>query len=72
MKQTRNRPALAVSAIRWIVLGVVAITMLIPMYTMLINAFKPQADIIENPLLITPQMFTFDYLWPRSRAASST
>ncbi len=49
MKQTRNRPALAVSAIRWIVLGVVAITMLIPMYTMLINAFKPQADIIENP-----------------------
>lgn len=63
MKQTRNRPALAVSTIRWIVLGVVAITMLIPMYTMLINAFKPQADIIENPLLITPQMFTFDYLW---------
>lgn len=63
MKQTRNRPALAVSAIRWIVLGVVAITMLIPMYTMLINAFKPQAAIIENPLLITPQMFTFDYLW---------
>ena len=63
MKQTRNRPALAVSAIRWIVLGVVAITMLIPMYTMVINAFKPQAEIIENPLLITPQMFTFEYLW---------
>ncbi|MFD7871689.1 carbohydrate ABC transporter permease [Microbacterium sp. NPDC059771] len=63
MKQTRNRPALAVSAIRWIVLGVVAVTMLIPMYTMVINAFKPQAEIIENPLLITPQMFTFEYLW---------
>lgn len=63
MKQTRNRPALAVSIVRWVVLGLVAITMLIPMYTMFINAFKPQAEIIENPLLITPQSFTLDYLW---------
>ncbi|HWU29688.1 MAG TPA: carbohydrate ABC transporter permease [Microbacterium sp.] len=63
MKQTRNRPSLLAGTARWIVLGVFAITMLIPMYTMVINAFKPQKEIIENPLLITPQSFTFDFLW---------
>lgn len=63
MNQTRTRPAALTSIIRWIVLSIVAITMLIPMYTMVINAFKPQADIIETPLLITPQSFTLEFLW---------
>ena len=63
IRQTRNRPTALVAGVRWLVLGVVAITMLIPMYTMVINAFKPQKDIIENPLLITPESFTLDFLW---------
>ncbi|MEV7632428.1 carbohydrate ABC transporter permease [Microbacterium sp. NPDC089318] len=63
IRQTRNRPSALVAGVRWLVLGVVAITMLIPMYTMVINAFKPQKDIIETPLLITPQSFTLDFLW---------
>lgn len=62
-RQSRNRPSTLAAGIRWIVLSIVAIAMLIPMYTMVINAFKPQKEIIENPLLITPQSFTLDYLW---------
>jgi len=63
MAQTLNRPSAIGSVVRWIVLAIVATTMLIPMYTMVINAFKPQKNIIESPLLITPQSFTLDYLW---------
>ncbi len=48
---------------RWIILGVVALLMIIPLYTMVINAFKPQSEIIANPLGIDPATFTFDYLW---------
>lgn len=49
--------------VRWIILGAVALLMLVPLYTMVINAFKPQAEIIGNPLGIDPATFTFDYLW---------
>ncbi|MGF6822037.1 raffinose/stachyose/melibiose transport system permease protein [Microbacterium sp. ZKA21] len=49
--------------IRWIILGVVALLMLVPLYTMVVNAFKPQAEIIANPLGLDPATFTFDYLW---------
>lgn len=48
---------------RWIILGVVALLMIVPLYTMIINAFKPQTEIIANPLGIDPTSFTFDYLW---------
>jgi len=49
--------------VRWIILGAVALLMLVPLYTMVINAFKPQAEIIANPLGLDPATFTFDYLW---------
>src|SRR5690606_23675719 len=54
-RQSRSRPSALAAGVRWIVLSIVAITLIIPMYTMIINAFKPQKEIIENPLLITPQ-----------------
>ncbi|UYO97450.1 carbohydrate ABC transporter permease [Microbacterium sp. M28] len=49
--------------VRWTILGAVALLMLVPLYTMVINAFKPQAEIIANPLGLDPATFTFDYLW---------
>src|SRR5690606_24297115 len=49
--------------VRWIILGVIALLMLVPLYTMVINAFKPQAEIIANPLGVSPETFTFEYLW---------
>ncbi|WP_460796258.1 carbohydrate ABC transporter permease [Microbacterium sp. GXF0217] len=49
--------------VRWIILGAVALLMLVPLYTMVVNAFKPQAEIIANPLGLDPATFTFDYLW---------
>ena len=59
----RTRAPLVARLARWIVLTVVAVVMVVPLYTMVINAFKPQKEIIENPLLITPQSFTPEFLW---------
>jgi raffinose/stachyose/melibiose transport system permease protein len=47
---------------KWVLIGLVAIVMLVPMYIMVINAFKPQTDILLNPLGISPGKFTFAYL----------
>ncbi len=47
---------------KWVLLGALALVMLVPLYILVISAFKPQADIILHPLAITPDMFTFEYL----------
>lgn len=59
----RTRAPLVARLARWIILTIVTVVMIVPLYTMVINAFKPQKEIIENPLLITPQSFTFEFLW---------
>ncbi|MDQ7876959.1 carbohydrate ABC transporter permease [Microbacterium sp. QXD-8] len=66
--QRRGGPAaartpLAASIVKWVLLGALALVMLVPLYILVISAFKPQADIILHPLAITPDMFTFEYLW---------
>ena len=58
-----ERTPLAVTVVKWVLLSLLALIMLVPMYILLISAFKPQAEIVLHPLLITPDMFTFDYLW---------
>lgn len=63
MSSSRTAAPLSARVARWIVLGVVVLLMIVPLYTMIINAFKPQAEIISNPLGINPATFTFDYLW---------
>lgn len=50
------------SVIKWIALGAGAIVMLVPFYIMVINAFKPQEAIIREPLAISGETFTFEYL----------
>ncbi|WP_243229476.1 carbohydrate ABC transporter permease [Microbacterium sp. CIAB417] len=59
----RTSAPVSARVVRWIILGAVALLMLVPLYTMVINAFKPQAEIIANPLGLDPATFTFDYLW---------
>lgn len=48
--------------LKWVVLAIVAVVMLVPLYIMVISAFKSQESIIRHPLLISPDMFTLDYL----------
>jgi raffinose/stachyose/melibiose transport system permease protein len=36
--------------------------MLVPLYIMVISAFKTQEDILRHPLAISPEMFTVEYL----------
>lgn len=65
-RRQRPRPSARSSAMtavaKWVVLGAGALIMLVPLYIMLISAFKPQEAIIRQPLAITPEMFTLEYL----------
>lgn len=47
---------------KWAVLLVASFVMLVPLYVMVISAFKPQSEILNNPLGIDPATFTLDYL----------
>ena len=61
--RARRRPAPGVATIlKWVVLGLGALVMLVPLYIMVINAFKPQDAIISSPLAITPDTFSLEYL----------
>ncbi|MFE5307816.1 carbohydrate ABC transporter permease [Isoptericola sp. NPDC056605] len=61
--RSRRRPAPGAGTIlKWVVLGLGALVMLVPLYIMVINAFKPQDAIIASPLAITPDTFSLEYL----------
>lgn len=47
--------------VSYIVLGIIAVYTLAPLWFLLVNSFKGQAEIINNPLGI-PKSFTFTYL----------
>lgn len=51
------------ATVRWGLLGGIALAMLVPLYVMVISAFKPQEEIIRHPLAISPRTFTFSHLW---------
>ncbi|GAB2615864.1 carbohydrate ABC transporter permease [Pseudactinotalea suaedae] len=62
MSAATRRGTVPGAAIKWVVLAATALVMLIPMYILVISAFKPQAEIIQQPLLIDPSTFTLEYL----------
>lgn len=51
------------ATLRWALLGAIALAMLVPLYVMVISAFKPQEEIIRHPLAISPGTFTFSHMW---------
>ena len=61
--RARRRPVPGVGTVlKWVVLGLVALVMVVPLYIMVINAFKPQDAIISSPLAIAPDTFSLEYL----------
>lgn len=50
------------TVLKWALLGAAALVMLVPLYIMVINAFKPQEAIISSPLAIGPGTFSLEYL----------
>lgn len=56
----RRSPVGAIA--KWIALGATALVMLVPLYVLVISAFKPQEEIVQNPLAISPTTFTLQYL----------
>ncbi len=61
--RTRRRRVPGVGTVlKWVVLGLVALVMVVPLYIMVINAFKPQDAIISSPLAIGPDTFSLEYL----------
>ena len=70
VRRTRARRAAAVNVgaplatrvLRVVLLVVVAVVMLVPLYIMVISAFKSQADILQNPLGFKPGGLSLQYL----------
>ncbi len=50
------------AVVKWVLLGAGALVMLVPFYIMVISAVKPQEAIIREPLVISPDTFTLEYL----------
>ncbi|MGW2476459.1 carbohydrate ABC transporter permease [Streptomyces sp. NPDC001665] len=50
------------SPVRWIMLGGLLVVMLIPVYLLLVNAFKSQQDILDNPFGIPLSRLTLTHL----------
>jgi len=57
-----NKTRRTSNAIRVAVLSVLAIAMLVPLYILVINAFKPQQEILLSPLTLDPSTATTEFL----------
>jgi raffinose/stachyose/melibiose transport system permease protein len=60
---TKIRTPLAGRILKWVLLAAGAMVMLVPLYIMVINAFKSQEEIIRHPLTISPDTFTLEFLF---------
>ncbi|WP_406641671.1 carbohydrate ABC transporter permease [Amycolatopsis sp. WGS_07] len=67
--QTELRPAPArrVSdreggVVRFVLLAGLLVVMVVPVYLLLVNSFKPQEDIVDNPFGLPVGNFTFDFI----------
>lgn len=61
-RTARLRGSRAAQAVKWTIIGLVSLVMLLPLYILIISAFKPEEDIFRNPLGFSEGSFTFDYL----------
>jgi len=61
-RRPAKNPLTVGRVVKWTVLSIACFVMLVPLYVMVISAFKPQAEILSDPLAINPATFTWDYL----------
>lgn len=50
------------SPVRWALLGVLFVVMIVPIYLLVVNAFKSQQDILDNPFSIPLGKLTFAHM----------
>ncbi|MES9555239.1 carbohydrate ABC transporter permease [Streptomyces sp. NPDC093108] len=50
------------SPVRWVLLGVLLVVMIVPIYLLVVNAFKSQQDILDNPFSIPLGGLTFEHM----------
>ncbi|MGW0960042.1 carbohydrate ABC transporter permease [Streptomyces gelaticus] len=50
------------SPVRWALLGVLFVVMVVPVYLLVVNAFKSQQDILDNPFSIPLSALTFEHM----------
>lgn len=58
----RTRRAVGLPLLKWLALAAVATVMIVPFYIMVISAFKPQEEIIREPLRLAMESATFEYM----------
>ncbi|MCL2552167.1 MAG: carbohydrate ABC transporter permease [Actinomycetia bacterium] len=50
------------SPVRWVLLTVLFVVMAVPLYLLVVNSFKSQDDILNNPFSLVPGRMTFAHL----------
>lgn len=50
------------SPVRWVLLAVLFVVMVVPVYLLVVNSFKSQDDILNNPFSLVPGRMTFAHL----------
>ncbi|MET9262252.1 carbohydrate ABC transporter permease [Amycolatopsis sp. NPDC004079] len=48
--------------VRFVLLAGLLVVMVVPVYLLLVNSFKPQEDIVNNPFALPIGSFTFDFI----------
>lgn len=63
-RRRRRTPAKTVTdVIRHLALAVISVAWIIPLYVVVINAFKAQDAILSNPFAFSPTTISLQYLW---------
>ncbi|MFD9606465.1 hypothetical protein [Streptomyces sp. NPDC059970] len=50
------------SPLRWVLLGPLFVVMIVPVYLLVVNAFKSQQDILDSPFSIPLSGLTFEHM----------
>lgn len=67
-RRVRRRRAMtpavrAATIARHVALAVISVAWVVPLYVVVVNAFKSQDDILANPFGLAPARLSIDYLW---------
>lgn len=50
------------TVIQWIIIGIMVVISLLPLYLVIINAFKPHADIVSNPVALPTSVYLKNFV----------
>lgn len=69
---TQTEPGRRRGIVRPVMLTLLFLAMTVPVYLLVVNSFKTQEDILNNPFSLPVGDLTLDYLWAAVNSPSTT